>query len=178
MPALKYRRRHRSRIHSIDAGGTSCLNDEAFATLHEGITMSNALAKEIYTGHTHIIGGRDGSGRSSDGALDVKLSMPGSNGPGTNPEQLLGVGWAACFLSAMGIAAAKFKLPMPKDANMDVDITLGTVADGNYGLAAKLSVSLPGLSDEVKKQLVEAAHQTCPYSRATRGNIDVEIEIR
>ncbi|QNP42018.1 organic hydroperoxide resistance protein [Lysobacter terrestris] len=136
------------------------------------------IEKELFTAHTHITGGRhDGAGRSDDGQLDVKLSMPGSGKPGTNPEQLFGVGYAACFLGALGVAASKRKLRLPDDTAIDADVTLGTIADGNYQIAVKLRVDLPGLDDALKRELVEEGHKTCPYSRATRGNIDVQISI-
>lgn len=136
------------------------------------------IEKELFTAHTHVTGGRhDGTGRSDDGQLDVKLSMPGSGKPGTNPEQLFGVGYAACFLGALGVAASKRKMRLPEGTTIDADVTLGTIADGNYQIAVKLRVALPGLDDALKRELIEEGHRTCPYSRATRGNIDVQILI-
>jgi|SRR5688572_11535697 Ohr subfamily peroxiredoxin len=134
------------------------------------------IEKELFTAHTHVTGGRhDGTGRSDDGQLDVKLSMPGSGKPGTNPEQLFGIGYAACFLGAVGVAAGKRKMRLPEGTAIDSDVTLGTIGDGNYQLAVKLRVALPGLDETLKRELVDEGHQTCPYSRATRGNIDVQI---
>jgi osmotically inducible protein OsmC len=135
------------------------------------------LDKVLYTAHTHTTGGRDGKGRSSDGAIDVKLSPPGTGAPGTNPEQLLGIGWSACFIGAMQKAAPKFGVRLPQDAAVDAAVSLGKTADDAYALAAKLTIRLPGLDAAVKQQIVETAHQTCPYSRSTRGNVDVEFEI-
>jgi Ohr subfamily peroxiredoxin len=141
--------------------------------------MSHSLETVLYTAQTHTTGGREGGiGKSSDGALDVKLSTPGAGKPGTNPEQLFAVGWSACFIGAMQLASRKLNIRLPNDAAVDASISLGKTAGGaNYGLAATLKVSLPGLDDAQKRQLVEEAHQTCPYSRATRGNIDVELVV-
>jgi len=140
--------------------------------------MANALEKVLYTAHAHITGGRDGAGKTSDGALDVKLSTPGSGKPGTNPEQLFAVGWSACFIGAMQLAGQALKIKVPQDVAVDASVSLGKVDnDTAYALAAVLTVSLPGLDREQAQQLVDRAHQTCPYSRATRGNIDVEIQL-
>jgi Ohr subfamily peroxiredoxin len=140
--------------------------------------MSHSLETVLYTAHTHTTGGREGGGKSSDGALDVKLGTPGSGKDGTNPEQLFGVGWSACFIGAMQLAGRKLGIKVPDDVAVDASVSLGKTAGGaHYGLAAKLLVSLPGLDDAQKRQLVDEAHQTCPYSRATRGNIDVELAV-
>lgn len=133
--------------------------------------------KVLYTGKTHTTGGRDGgASKSSDGQLQIKLATPGSKQEGTNPEQLLAAGWSACFISAMGIAAAKMRIKLPADTALDTEIDLGT-ASGGYLLQARLQVSLPGVDKEVAQQLIEAAHETCPYSKATRGNINVTINL-
>jgi Ohr subfamily peroxiredoxin len=135
------------------------------------------LEKVLYTGKTHTTsGGRDGTSRSSDGRLDIKLSSPGTAGTGTNPEQLFAAGWSACFIGAMGLAAARMKVVLPVDLAVDTEIDLRT-ADGAYFLKARLNVSLPGVKHDVAQALVDAAHDTCPYSKATRGNIDVTINI-
>jgi len=136
----------------------------------------NTNTKVLYTGKTHTTGGRDGSAQSSDGRLDVKLSSPGSSGAGTNPEQLFAAGWSACFIGAMGLAAGKLKIKLPADLAVDAEVDLCN-ADGAYFLQARLNVSVPGLAPEVVQTLVESAHQTCPYSKATRGNIDVVINL-
>jgi Ohr subfamily peroxiredoxin len=134
------------------------------------------LGKALYTGKTHTTGGRDGASRSSDGRLDVKLSSPGASGVGTNPEQLFAAGWSACFEGAMGLAARKRKITLPADLAIDAEVDLNKTGD-DYFLSARLNVSLPGVDREVAQALVDAAHQTCPYSKATRGNIDVTINL-
>lgn len=141
-------------------------------------TENTALVKQVlYTGKTHTTGGRDGgSSRSSDGNLDIKLSIPGSAGSGTNPEQLFAAGWSACFIGAMKIAAGKMKVRFPNDGAVDTEVDLTSTGDA-YALQARLNVSLPGLEREVAQALADAAHQTCPYSKATRGNIDVVINL-
>jgi|SRR5580658_7359811 osmotically inducible protein OsmC len=133
--------------------------------------------KVLYTAKTHTTGGRDGgASRTSDGNLDVKLSAPGSPGNGSNPEQLFAAGWSACFLSAMKLEARKNKIALPADVAIDAEVDLWA-SDGAYFLRARLNVSLPGLQRETAQELAEAAHQTCPYSKATRGNIDVQINV-
>lgn len=134
------------------------------------------IDKVLYTAKTHTTGGRDGASRSSDGRLDVKLSSPGTSGGGTNPEQLFAAGWSACFMSAIGVVAAQKKVTLPADRAIDTEVDLGT-NDGAYLLRARLNVSLPGVEPEVSRALVDAAHQICPYSKATRGNIDVTINL-
>ena len=134
------------------------------------------LEKVLYTARAHTTGGRDGASRSDDGHLDIKLSPPATNGGGTNPEQLFAAGWSACFLSAIGIVASKMKIALPPDRAIDAEVDLG-VTDGAFFLQARLKVSLPGLDRQVAQAVVEAAHQTCPYSKATRGNIDVVISV-
>src|SRR3954463_7493495 len=136
----------------------------------------NAIEKVLYTAKTHTTGGRDGASRTSDGRLDVKLSSPGAAGGGTNPEQLFAAGWSACFMSAIGLVAAQRKVALPADRAIDAEVDLGT-NDGGYVLRARFNVRLPGLDREVAQALVGAAHQTCPYSKATRGNIDVAINL-
>jgi Ohr subfamily peroxiredoxin len=134
------------------------------------------IDKVLYTGRTHTTGGRSGASRSADGRLDIALSPPGASGNGTNPEQLFAAGWSACFIGAMGLAAAQRKIRLPADTAIDAEVDLGMTGDA-YLLRARLHVSLPGLDREVAQALVEAAHQTCPYSKATRGNIDVTIDL-
>jgi Ohr subfamily peroxiredoxin len=136
--------------------------------------MINQIDNVIYTGKTHTIGGRNGESRSSDGRLDVRLSAPGSSGAGTNPEQLLAAGWSACFIGAIGKAAGKLNVTLPSNLAVAAEVDLGTT-DNAYFLRARLNVSLPGVDAATARALVDTAHQTCPYSKATRGNIDVEI---
>lgn len=130
----------------------------------------------LYTGKTRTTGGRAGGARSDDGRLDITLSPPGSHGTGTNPEQLFAAGWSACFIGAMGLAAKDHRVTLPADTAVDAEVDLGTGADG-YALQARLAVSLPGVPREVAEALVESAHQRCPYSKMSRGNIDVAITL-
>lgn len=140
--------------------------------------MVKKLDKVLYTAQSHTTGGRDGAGKSSDGAIDVTLSSPGSGKPGTNPEQLFAVGYSACFIGAMKAVGPKIKVKVPDDVAIDASVSLGPTDGGAaYGIAVKLAISLPGLDDAQKKLLVDTAHQVCPYSNATRGNIDVELSI-
>jgi osmotically inducible protein OsmC len=134
------------------------------------------LEKVMYTAKAHTTGGRDGASRSSDGRLDIKLSTPGAPGNGTNPEQLFASGWSACFISAMAHAAGKMKVALPANRAIDAEIDLCTT-DGAFFLRARLHVSLPGLERDVAQSIVDAADQICPYSKATRGNIDVVINL-
>jgi lipoyl-dependent peroxiredoxin len=134
------------------------------------------IEKVLYTAKTHTTGGRDGTSRSNDGRLDVMLSSPGSAGGGTNPEQLFAAGWSACFEGAIMIAARKMKITPPAELAIDAEIDLGMAGDGFF-LQARLNVSLPGMARDVAQALVDQAHQTCPYSKATRGNIDVSINL-
>src|SRR5438876_6339504 len=129
-----------------------------------------------YTAKTHTTGGRAGASRSDDGRLDVKLSIPGASGAGTNPEQLFAAGWSACFEGAMGLVARQMKITLPPETSIDAEVDLCS-NDGAYFLQARLNVTLPGLDREVAQGIVDAAHQTCPYSKATRGNIDVTIDV-
>ncbi|MDN5003247.1 organic hydroperoxide resistance protein [Bradyrhizobium sp. GCM10027634] len=133
--------------------------------------------KLLYTARTHTTGGRqDGMSRSSDGRLDVRLSPPGGAGIGTNPEQLFAAGWSACFEGALEIAARKRKIVLPSKGAIDAEIDL-VLDEGAYALRARLGVSLPGLDREVARDLIDEAHQTCPYSKAVRGNIDVTVDL-
>ena len=131
------------------------------------------IEKVIYTAKAHTTGGRDGgASRTSDGHLDVKLSVPGSHGDGTNPEQLFAVGWSGCFLSAIKIVAARMKVRLPPDVAIDSEVDLGTT-DGHYLLQARLNVNMPGIDRETAQKLLDGAHLECPYSKATHGNINV-----
>jgi len=133
--------------------------------------------KVLYTAKAHTTGGREGgASRTSDGRLDVKLSVPGTPGNGTNPEQLFAVGWSACFTSAVKIVAAKSKVKLPSDFAIDAEVDLCT-GDGGYFLQARLNASLPGMNRQVAQTILDGAHQICPYSKATRGNIQAEINL-
>ena len=139
------------------------------ATLHD--------RKVVYTARTHTTGGREnGVSRSSDGRLDVKLSVPGSARIGTNPEQLFAAGWSACFESALGLAARKRKIGLPADLAIDAEVDLH-LADEGYVLSTRLNISLPGVARDIAQALVDEAHEICPYSKATRGNIGVTINL-
>jgi osmotically inducible protein OsmC len=144
-------------------------------TSEEGTTTQPA--KVLYTAKTHTTGGREGgASRTSDGRLDVKYSIPGGPGNGTNPEQLFAVGWSGCFLSAIKIVAAQRKVKLPADPVIDAEVDLCTGSDG-YSLQARLNVSLPGLDPQVARSILDLAEQTCPYSKAVRGNINAEINL-
>jgi len=135
-------------------------------------------AKLLYTAKAHTTGGRDGgASRTSDGRLDVKLSVPGGHGEGTNPEQLFAVGWSACYTSAIKHVAAMMKVKLPETMAVDPEVELWNSTDTGYFLKARLNVSLPGMERAVGETIVEKAHETCPYSKATRGNIDVETNL-
>ncbi|TXF98125.1 organic hydroperoxide resistance protein [Massilia arenae] len=137
----------------------------------------NTNANVLYTGKTHTTsGGRDGAARSTDGRLDIQLSSPGSTGAGTNPEQLFAAGWSACFIGAIGLAAGKLGVKLPAGLAVDAEVDLCN-GRGAYFLQARLNVHLPGLEQDTARALVDSAHQTCPYSKATRGNIDVQINL-
>jgi lipoyl-dependent peroxiredoxin len=132
----------------------------------------------VYTANTHTTGGRDGgSSRTSDGRLDIKLSVPGTSGNGTNPEQLFAAGWSACFFSAMKIEAAKMKVRFPVDGAVDAEVDLHMSDKNGYYLSARLNISLPGIDRQVAQALADAGHRTCPYSKATQGNIKVETNL-
>jgi osmotically inducible protein OsmC len=138
--------------------------------------MPTALDKVLYTAKAHTTGGRDGNSRTDDGRLEVKLSSPGTPGQGTNPEQLFAVGYAACFIGAIKAVAGKMKLTVPQDTAIDSEVDLGPTSLG-YGISVRLNISLPGMERAAAQQLVDAAHQVCPYSNATRNNIDVKINL-
>jgi lipoyl-dependent peroxiredoxin len=137
----------------------------------EGVTVR-------YTAKTHTSGGRRGGvSHSDDGRLDVMFSAPGVPGTGTNPEQLFAAGWSACFISAMGVVARRMKVTLPTDVAVDAEIDLCNSGDV-YFLRARLNVSVPGLEREVAQAIVDATHsETCAYSNATRGNIEVTVNV-
>lgn len=134
--------------------------------------------KPLYTASVTTTGGRDGRAVSSDGVLDVKLTTPrelgGQGGEATNPEQLFAAGYSACFIGALKFVASQQKQTLPADTSITAQIGIGQIP-GGFGLEAELQISLPGLDRELAQQLVDAAHQVCPYSNATRGNIDVRL---
>jgi osmotically inducible protein OsmC len=141
--------------------------------------MTTKLDKVLYTAHAHTTGGREGRSVSDDGLLDVKLSPPkamGGAGTATNPEQLFAAGYSACFMGALKHVAGVKKVTVPADASIDASIDIGPIPAG-FGISARLAISLPGMDRSVAQDLIDTAHQVCPYSNATRGNIDVEITL-
>ena len=138
--------------------------------------MTTKLDKVLYTANAHTTGGRDGASRTDDGRLDIQLSPPGTAGTGTNPEQLFAAGYSACFLGALKAVSGMHKVTLPAETAIDASVDLGKVGQG-YGIAARLNVSIPGMEREAAQKLVDAAHQVCPYSNATRGNIEVSVNL-
>ncbi|MBE7220172.1 MAG: organic hydroperoxide resistance protein [Caulobacteraceae bacterium] len=134
-----------------------------------------------YTAHASATGGRDGQARSDDGKVDLKLSTPrelgGGGGEGTNPEQLFAAGYSACFIGAMKAAGQQLKMKVPDDAKVAADVGIGPRSEGGFGITVALTVTLPGLERADAAKLVETAHQICPYSNATRGNVDVKLTV-
>lgn len=141
--------------------------------------MATKLEKILYTAHAHTTGGREGHSKTDDGLLDVKLTPPkamGGAGTATNPEQLFAAGYSACFMGAMKHVAGMKKIAVPADAAIDASVDIGPIPAG-FGIAAKLVVSLPGMDRAVAQDLIDTAHQVCPYSNATRGNIVVDLSL-
>ncbi|MFC3031719.1 organic hydroperoxide resistance protein [Pseudoalteromonas fenneropenaei] len=140
----------------------------------------NTLLATAYTAKATATGGREGSAKSDDGRLDVKLSTPkglgGDDGQGTNPEQLFAAGYAACFIGALKFVAGQRKVALPKDIYINSEVAIGPI-EGGFGIAAVLNISLSSLDKTVAQELVDAAHQVCPYSNATRGNISVTLNL-
>src|SRR5688500_7788053 len=171
MPPGRQETQPRFRLHPLRAlNSTSTLFSKGDHAMSHATTQ---IEKVLYTAKAHTTGGRDGgSSRTSDGRLDVKLTEPGRRGDGTNPEQLFAAGWSACYLSAVWLVAAGMKVKLPPDTAIDAEVDLGTT-DGAYSIQARLNVSLPGIDYDTARELVEAAHQVCPYSKATHGNINV-----
>ena len=134
------------------------------------------LEKVLYTAKSHVTGGRDGAAKTDDGRLDVKLSSPGTSGTGTNPEQLFAAGYSACFIGALKAVGGMQKIAIPQDVAVDAEVDLGPIT-GGYGIAVRMTVHLPGMDRAAAQALVDAAHKVCPYSNATRGNIDVTLTL-
>ena len=137
-----------------------------------------SIEKVLYTAQATATGGRDGRAKSSDNVLDIQLSTPrelgGGGGPGTNPEQLFAAGYSACFLGALKFVAGKEKVALPADTNVTGRVGIGAIPTG-FGIEAELRIKVPGLPKDQVEKLVEKAHVVCPYSNATRGNIDVKL---
>lgn len=142
-----------------------------------------AIDQALYTAHATSTGGRSGTSQSSDGAIKLTLSTPkelgGAGGPGTNPEQLFAAGYSACFIGAMKAVAARQKIALPAEVSITADVSIGpmTGKPGAFGIAVALAVSVPGMERAAAEQLVATAHEVCPYSNATRGNIEVAISV-
>ena len=142
-----------------------------------------AIEKALYTAHATSTGGRTGSTESSDGRIKLQLSTPkelgGDSGPGTNPEQLFAAGYSACFIGAMKAVAARQKIALPAEVSIKSDVSIGPMADkaGAFGIAVSMAVSVPGMDKAAAETLVKTAHEVCPYSNATRGNIDVTLTV-
>ena len=133
--------------------------------------------KVLYTAKTHTTGGRgQGVSRSSDGNLDIRLAEPGSGETGTNPEQLFAAGWSACFESAISLSARKRRVTLPEETAIDTEVDLCSGKEG-YSLRARLNVSIPGVDRQVAQDLINEASQTCPYSKAIRGNVNVQYNL-
>ena len=139
-----------------------------------------ALDKVLYTATATATGGRTGTARSSDGVLEVQLSTPrelgGAGGPGTNPEQMFAAGYSACFIGAMKAVGAKMKVKVPDDVSITSDVGIGPIPQG-FGIQVAMRISVPGMDRATAEQIVAAAHQVCPYSNATRGNVDVTLTV-
>ncbi|WP_126651239.1 organic hydroperoxide resistance protein [Chryseobacterium aureum] len=135
-----------------------------------------SVSKVLYSGKVTVTGGRDGKAKSNDGKLDIELTSPGATGNGTNPEQLLAAGWSACFIGAMHLGAAELKIVLPADLSVNTSVDL-VKNDEGFFLQAHLEIHLPGMSTGKARKVVEKAHATCPYSKATRGNIKVKTDI-
>jgi lipoyl-dependent peroxiredoxin len=137
------------------------------------LTMSNSNV--LYTAKTHTIGGREGHSRSSDNRLDIKLSAPNSKVNGTNPEQLFAAAWSACFTGAIARAAKELTIEISGDVSVDAEVDLATSPEEGFFLQGRLNANLPGLDLAVAQKVVDRAHQLCPYSKATRGNIHAVV---
>lgn len=141
--------------------------------------MPTKLEKVLYTARATSVGGRDGSSRSDDGKLEVKLDPPtsmGGKGQGTNPEQLFAAGYSACFLGALKAVAGKQNVRVPGETSIDAEVDIGPIPQA-FGIAVRLKVNIPGMPREQAQALVDAAHLVCPYSNATRNNIDVDLSL-
>jgi lipoyl-dependent peroxiredoxin len=137
----------------------------------------SATSRVVHTARTRTTGGREhGISRSSDGYLDVRLAAPDSGRIGTNPEHLFAAAWSACFEHAIGLVAQQNRIAMPTGVTVDAEVALN-VADGDYFLSARLDVSMPGVDRAAAQALLDEAHRICPYSKATRGNVDVAIKL-
>jgi Ohr subfamily peroxiredoxin len=141
--------------------------------------MSNKIDKVLYQAHAKSTGGRDGTSRTSDGQIDLKLAVPkemGGSGNGVNPEQLFAAGYSACFVGAMKFVAGQEKIAIPADTSIEATVGIGQIPQG-FGIEVQLAVTVPGMDRAAAQALVDKAHKVCPYSNATRGNIEVTITV-
>ncbi|KQU64405.1 MULTISPECIES: organic hydroperoxide resistance protein [unclassified Rhizobacter] len=138
------------------------------------------LEKTLYTAHATSTGGREGTSKSSDGVLDLRLTTPkelGGNGAvGTNPEQLFAAGYSACFIGAMKVAAGQHKVALPADTSIAASVGIGPIPQG-FGIEVAMTITVPGVERAVAQKIVDTAHQICPYSNATRGNVEVTLTL-
>jgi lipoyl-dependent peroxiredoxin len=142
-----------------------------------------ALEKVIYTAHAIATGGREGTAKTDDGKLSLKLDTPiemGGKGDGTNPEQMFAVGYAACFIGALKFVAKTQQIALPADTSISADVAFGTRPDGakGFNIEVAMTISIPGMDRDKSESLVQEAHQVCPYSNATRGNVDVALTVK
>ena len=156
------------------------------ASRDDSITLKEnvmAIDNAVYTAHATSVGGRTGHTKTSDSKIDVQLSTPkelgGDSGPGTNPEQLFAAGYSACFIGAMKAVAAQQKLHLPNDVSIDAEVSIGAMTGkpGAFGIEVSMTVTVPGMDHDAAQALVAAAHEVCPYSNATRGNLDVKLHV-
>jgi Ohr subfamily peroxiredoxin len=141
--------------------------------------MATKIEKVIYQAHATSTGGRDGTTRTSDGLVDLKLSVPkemGGAGGGVNPEQLFAAGYSACFLGAMKFVAGMQKVALPADTSIDATVGIGQIPAG-FGIEVQMAINIPGMDKAAAQALVDKAHAVCPYSNATRGNIEVTLTV-
>jgi Ohr subfamily peroxiredoxin len=141
--------------------------------------MTQKIEKVVYRAHATSTGGRDGTSSTPDGALNLKLAVPkemGGNGQGVNPEQLFAAGYSACFIGAMKFVAGTQKIALPADTKIDATVGIGQIPQG-FGIEVQLAVHIPGMERAAAEALVAQAHQVCPYSNATRGNIEVTLTV-
>ena len=141
--------------------------------------MTSKIEKVIYQAHAKSTGGRDGTTRTSDGILDIQLALPkemGGPGNGINPEQLFASGYSACFLGAMKFVAGTQKIALPADTSIDATVGIGQIPAG-FGIEVQMTINIPGMDKAAAQALVDKAHQVCPYSNATRGNIEVTLTV-
>jgi Ohr subfamily peroxiredoxin len=167
-----------ARIHKTDVAHRSQFSDAIRSHLIQGVVMS--IEKVLYRATASATGGRDGRATTSDGQVDVRLTTPrelgGAGDAGTNPEQLFACGYSACFLGAMKFVATRDKLAIPGDAGVRGTVGIGAIPNG-FGIEVDLEISLPGMDRSTSEALVERAHIVCPYSNATRNNIDVRLSL-